>query len=286
MNTQLDPPTVPPLSAAERSRLRNRVMDKVRPAPHHPARRWIAPAVGVAAVATVVAGTLVVTGNRSADPGVAGKPAPSSASTASDIPKVDRGALPPAVLPDLQAACRVYDTKTVKMLWTRQVRGVTSGTTKGVAVAVARGQKIDPPRPNTTTINLGVMFCDTNIPSAAEPVATGGGISVTDEAWTARPTAAQGLVQLCTCGFALSKDRSTLQKFSLFRPRPEIARIEARSVWKGKFGEWTEGVVDGGFAYTQAEAHGKFTNLDHIKQEVRAFDAAGKPVPVNIPWPG
>jgi hypothetical protein len=68
----------------------------------------------------------------------------------------------------------------------------------------------------------------------------------------------------------------------VYRARPEIARVEARSVWKGKFGAWTEGVVSDGFAYTEVQANGKFVLGNHLKQQVRAFDAAGKPVPVNL----
>jgi hypothetical protein len=52
----------------------------------------------------------------------------------------------------------------------------------------------------------------------------------------------------------------------------------------GKAGEWTRGVVDGGFAYTEVQAHGKFTKFtvgQRLKAEIRAFDAAGKPVPVK-----
>ena len=50
MNIRLDPPPVPPLDPARRAQLRNRIMDKSRPAGHHRAPRWIAPAVSVAGV--------------------------------------------------------------------------------------------------------------------------------------------------------------------------------------------------------------------------------------------
>jgi len=79
-----------------------------------------------------------------------------------------------------------------------------------------------------------------------------------------------------------AKDRGTLQTWTLYRARPEIARVEARSVWNGKFGEWTEGVVDNGFAYTEVQVDGMFGHSDQLKQEVRAFDADGKPVPVQL----
>jgi len=55
MNIQLDPPKVPPLTSSQRSRLRNRVMDKSMPGRDHSTRRWVAPMVAVAAVAALVA---------------------------------------------------------------------------------------------------------------------------------------------------------------------------------------------------------------------------------------
>ena len=72
MNTELEPPRVPPLTPAERSRLRNQVMDRSRPTEHRPGRRWLAPAIAVGAVAAVVTGTLVVTQKSPDDAGVAG----------------------------------------------------------------------------------------------------------------------------------------------------------------------------------------------------------------------
>ncbi|WP_020384874.1 hypothetical protein [Kribbella catacumbae] len=296
MNIQLDPPPVPPLSPSKRSRLRNRVMDQARPTTGRSVWRWAAPVIAIGGVAAVVAGTLVVTDKPTADPGVAGTPAPSGVSPASGAPKVDRGAVPAALLPKLQGDCQwPNETENPNLLWTRHVRGITGDSTTAVAVA-SQPKKSDPPpvtrnatgerarrgsSPGSSAYNLGVRLCLTRTPSAGLG-SIGSTVVVANKVWTARPTAAQGLVALDTSGFEMTKNNGTLQLWTLYRARPEIARVEARSVWKGKFGEWTEGVVDGGFAYTEVQTRGKFVNGDHLKQQVRAFDAAGNPVPVKL----
>lgn len=307
MNVQLNPPPVPPLDPSRRSRLRNRVMDQASPTAGRSAWRWAAPVVAIGGVAAVVAGTLVVTNNPTADPGVTGKPSPSVGA-----PKVDRGAVPAALVPQLRKECQwPNETESPELLWTRHVRGITSDSTTAVAVAV-QPKKVGPPAtagPNagkltrggpsstTTAYNLGIRVCVTR---TAKRGPLGSIIVVADKLWTARPTAAQGLLAFPIVGSDRTRDSSkpqtqgpnegpdmtrengTLQTWTLYRARPEIVRVEARSVWQGKFGEWTEGVVDGGFAYTEVQARGEFAIYDELKQQVRAFDAAGKPVPVKL----
>ena len=277
MNLKLDPPPVPPLSSSQRSRLRNRVMAKSQPMDGHSTRRWVAPLVAVGAVAAVVAGTLVITDDQpSSNLGVAGTPDQNSASPASGAPKVDLGAVPRGDLSALGRGCAFPDEDTVKLVWSRHVRGITADSTTSVAVAVnAKGR-------HPASAKLGYRVCMTRTPPSGRLGAAGSGTVVTDKAWTSRPTATQGLLALDANGFEMTADSSTLQLWAIYRARPEIARVEARSVWKGKVGEWTEGVVDGGFAYTEVQAHGKFTNGDHLGQEVRAFDAAGRAVPVKL----
>jgi len=276
MNLQLDPPPVPPLNSSQRSRLRNRVMDKSRPTDDQSTRRWIAPVVAVGAVAAVVAGTLVITGKPSSDPGVAGTPAHNTVSPASGAPKVDLGAVPRRDLSNLGRDCTFPDEKsTVKLLWSRHVRGITKDSAASVAVAAnSTGRHPD-------VAKLGFRVCMMRTPPSGRLGAVGMVAVVADKAWTARPTAGQGLVVLSTNDTDLTADSGTLQSWTIYRARPEIARVESRYVWKGKVGEWTEGVVDRGFAYTEVQAHGKFTNGDRLKQEIRAFDAAGQPVPVK-----
>lgn len=315
MNTQLNPPPVPPLDPSKRSRLRNRVMDQATPTTGRSAWRWGAPVVAIGGVAAVVAGTLVVTDKPTADPGFAGRPGP-NASAASGAPKVDRGAVPAALVPQLRKECQwPNETESPKLLWTRHVRGITSDSTAAVAVAI-QPKKVGPPPTARTTIggrirggpsstttayNLGVRLCVTRTPASARLGSVGTIIVVADKVWETQPTAAQGLVAFDNNGSDRAtdsatpvtsnrkgvpdltrKDSGTLQTWTLYRARPEIARVEARSVWNGKFGEWTEGVVDSGFAYTEVQVEGKFGIGDQLKQQVRAFDADGKPVPVTL----
>jgi hypothetical protein len=276
MNIQLDPPKVPPLTSSQRSQLRNRVMDKSMPGRDPSTRRWFAPVVAVAAVAAVAAGTLVVTSRHSTDPGVAGTPAQTSV----DAPArtgVDLGAVPRADLSGLVGDCTFPDEKgTVKLLWSRHVRGITKDSTASVAVALNAKSR------HPGFAKLGYRFCMTRTPRSGRLGAVGTVGVVADKAWNARPTAAQGLVVLGRNDTDLTADSGTLQAWTIYRARPEIARVESRSVWKGTPGEWTTGVVDKGFAYTEVQAHGKFTNGDRLKVEVRAFDAAGQPVPVKV----
>ncbi|MEU4389683.1 hypothetical protein [Kribbella sp. NPDC023855] len=296
MNTQLNPPPVPPLSQSTRSRLRNRVMDQARPTTGRSVWRWAAPVVAVGGVAAVVAGTLVMSEKPSADPGVAGTPAPSAVSPALGAPKVDRGALSPALLAGIQADCRWPDEpEDAKLLWSRQVRGITTDSTAAVAVAI-QPKKFPPSAeksaarkksglgasPGPSAFELGVRVCMTRTPPSTRLGGAGATVVVADKVWKSQPTAAQGLQALDTNGFAMTENGRTLQLWTLYRARPEISRVEARAVWKGKTGEWTEGVVEGGFAYTEVQLDGKFTLGEHLKQQVRAFDAAGKPVPVKL----
>jgi hypothetical protein len=268
MNIKLDPPPVPPLTSSQRSRLRNRVMDKSMPGRDRSTRRWVAPVVAVGAVAAVVAGTLVITSKPSSDPGVAAPPAPAG---------VDLGAVLRTDVANLGRECTFpKETGTAKLLWSRHVRGITKDSTASVAVAVHASGR------HPAIAKLGYRVCMMRTPPSGRLGAVGTVAVVADKAWNARPTAAQGLVLLGTDDTGLTADNATLQSWSIYRARPEIARVESRYVWKGEVGEWTTGVVDAGFAYTEVQAPGKFKNGDRLKQEVRAFDAAGEPVPVKL----
>ncbi|MGY4765904.1 hypothetical protein ACXC9Q_03180 [Kribbella sp. CWNU-51] len=279
MNIRLDPPPVPPLTSSQRSQLRNRVMDKSMPGRDHSTRRWVAPVVAVAAVAAVVAGTLVITGRPSSDPGVAGTPSqtPTQAQAPARI-GVDLGAVPRGDASRLLSDCtfpRSDKGGVVKILWSRHVRGITRDSTTSVAVALnSRGS-------HPASARLGYRVCMTRVPPSAKLGAVGSVGIVADQAWTARPTAERGLVTLGGSDTDFTNDLGTLQAWTIYRARSDIARVEARYVLNGKAGEWTKGVVDGGFAYTEVQAHGKFTVGQRLKAEVRAFDAAGKPVPVK-----
>lgn len=290
MNIQLDPPPVRPLSPSQLARLRKRVMAKTRPTAEHSTRRWVAPVVAVGAVAAVVAGTLAITDKQPTDPGVAGTaqgskpsgtPFHSNAVPAAGAPKVDLGPVPAAEVAALTWECQFpKETAPAKLLWSRKVRGITTTSTATVAVAVsAHPEGADNPG---SIDKLGMRLCMNRTPASAALGAVGSTGIITDKVWKARPTPEQGLIALDTNGFTTTANNGTAQLWTIYRARTEIARVECRYVWKGKVGEWTEGLVDGGFAYTEVQAHGKFALGEHLKQEVRAFDAAGKPVQVTL----
>ncbi|HZX04604.1 hypothetical protein [Kribbella sp.] len=295
MNLRLDPPQVPPLSTAERTRLRNRVMDQARPSEHRPRRQWIAPLVGVGAVAAVVAGTLVVTHKSPTDVRTAGTPAP-VATRLQGTPEakvgVDRGPVPQAELATIVADCSFPDeTGPAQLVWSRHVRGITKDSTALVALArdtsrptaqstVARGRK---PGPGGAPdfAKLGYRFCMSRVPPSAKLGAIGSVGRVADKTWRAEPTTERGLVTLSTQDGDFTADLTTLQAWRLYRAHPDVAKVEARYVLNGKPGPWTSGVVDGGFAYTEVQARGKFTVGQRLTTEVRAFDAQGKQLPVS-----
>ena len=84
---------------------------------------------------------------------------------------------------------------------------------------------------------------------------------------------------------------------ALHRVHPEISRIESRYVWKGASGKagagkWYQGIVVNGIAYTASSATippGVYVppkadgsgGKGVVKEEIRAFDSLGNPVPVK-----
>jgi hypothetical protein len=289
MNTQLEPPRVPPLSAAERSRLRNQVMDRTRPGDHRPGRRWIAPAVAVGAVAAVVAGTLVVTQKSPDDTGAAGT------STASPEAKVgvDLGPVPQADVAKIVADCQFPDEPgPAQLIWSRHVRGITKDSTALVAVALdTKRATAQPPVINgrrkpggggaPSTAKLGYRYCMTRTPPSGKLGAIGAVGRIDDKAWRTQPTAQRALVALGTTDGDFTNDLTTLQSWRLYRAHPDVAKVEARYVLNGKTGPWTSGVVSDGFAYIEVQANGKFTVGQKLPTEVRAFDAQGHQLPIR-----
>ncbi|WP_433157744.1 hypothetical protein [Kribbella sp. CA-247076] len=297
MNIQLEPPSVPPLTAAERARLRNRVMDRTRPAPYiasRPLGRRLAPVAGIAAVAAVVAGTLVITNGPSDDAGVAGQAAPDAKVG------IDRGAVPQEDLRKLVSECTFPDEKRpTEVLWSRQVEGITQDSR--TLVALARNTSLPAAPPATTPpsrtpgvyprgrvagrmsegLQLGYRFCSVRLPASHELGAIGEVTRIPDAVWQAKPTPQRGLVTLGGNGGHLTANLRTLQASNHYRVLPEVATVEARYVLKDRSGPWTKGVVADGFAYTQVQASGHFTNGQQLRTEVRAFDARGKQIPIG-----
>ncbi|MEV5961408.1 hypothetical protein AB0L70_06560 [Kribbella sp. NPDC051952] len=260
MTTRLDPPTVPPLTTAERSRLRNQVMDRTRPTTHRPATRWIAPMVGVGAVAAVAAGTLVVTNRPPADPGVAG---PATAAT----PTAARSSL--EVVPDAEAAAayekscedrmhRVLE-RPLTIRWARRVPG-QKGTN---ILMIVKGSG-----------KSGIASC----------LAPGGGGVYQQDAlagrWNNPPTQKEGLAGLTSGNSSEEAPKPASRMWTLYRARPEIARIESRMVWNGIASPWQRGYVDSGYAYADNRVDA-VANARTVRQEVRAYDAQDRLLPIQ-----
>jgi hypothetical protein len=287
------------MTPAERSRLRNQVMDRTRSAEHRPGRRWIAPAIAVGAVAAVVAGTLVVTQKSPDDAGVAG----TSAGQATPEAKVgvDLGPVPEADVAKILADCQFPgEGGPAQFVWSRHVRGITNDSSALVALALNTKRATAPPtappaapptvtgrirRPGTggapSTAKLGYRFCMTRLPPSSKLGAIGSVGRVDDKAWRTQPTAQRGLVALGSTDGDFTNDLTTLQTWRLYRASPDVAKVEARYVLNGKTGPWTNGVVDGGFAYIEVQANGKFTVGQRLKTEVRAFDAQSKQISIG-----
>ncbi|TCC07679.1 hypothetical protein [Kribbella soli] len=294
MNTELEPPRVAPLSAAERSRMRSQLMERTRPATRRPARHWVAPMVGVGAVAAVVAGTLVVTQNSPDEPGAAGGSTPLASPEAKV--GVDLGAVPQGDVAKIVADCQFPgETGPAQLVWSRHVRGITKDSSTLVALALNTQRATATSAPPTATrggrkpgsggapasAKLGYRFCQTRIPPSGELGAVGAVGRVEDKAWRTQATAQRGLVALGGSDSDFTNNLTTLQAWRLYRAHPDVAKVEARYVLDRKTGPWTNGVVDGGFAYVEVQANGKFRLGQPLKTEVRAFDALGRPVPVG-----
>jgi hypothetical protein len=288
MTTKLDPPPVPPLSPSQREDLRRRVMSGVDEAPRNH-RRWVAPVVAVAAVSGVVAGTLAIT-NR-AEEVLPAPPAAASPSTpVVDKSKIVRVAkdfridLGPATAAEAARAarnCQFPGVKRTSVLWSRKVSTPSPGRpNSGVMVLT----KATPGQPGTT-YKLGLFACF-----------VGGGTSaVRDSAWREQPSAARGGVTLALTGSVAGDGRGgpSLADFqALHRIRPEIARVQSRLVWGDGHGQWIEGVVAGGFAFTHSAAlipSGQYKppagdgqpRPGDPQEEYRAWDAEGRVVPLT-----
>jgi hypothetical protein len=248
-------------------------MDRVQPERHRSRRSWVAPLVGVGAVTAVVAATLVITNRPQADPGVAGTPTPLTSPEAKV--GVDLGTVSKADVAKLMAACRLPgDARAAELVWSRRVRGITKGSTELVAALETKGATAKRPTTAPAGAELGGRVCTARLlPDGGHALAAG---RVYDNTWRTRPTAKRPMVALEQSPGQFSNDLHTLQAWALFRALPDVATVEARYVLNGRPGPWTKGVVDGGFAYTQVQAYGKFTPGQGMQTEVRAFDAQGR----------
>lgn len=290
MTAKLDPPPVAPLSPSRRDDLRHRVMTATDPVARSTGhRRWAAPVIAVAAVGAVVAGTLVVSGQLG-ETGVqpaAGPSTPVSTPSATPpvskptvtpwLPKVDLGPVSPAEAARAAKACKLTGAQQVNALWSRRVAiPGTAGPKSGVVVLT----KSTPGQPGGT-YDEGIFTC----------FAQGAGAAVHDSDWKKRTTPSKPAVLLSGMGHVGGTgDRQSAYASSetLLRVNPRITRIESRYVWAKGQGRWTQGAVADGFAYTHSTAvipPGQYQPTpdgeSDLRQQYRAYDATGKPVPIN-----
>ncbi|TDW22181.1 hypothetical protein [Kribbella kalugense] len=261
MNLRLDPPPVPPLDPARRAQLRKQVMDKSRPAGHPPARRWIAPAIGVGAVAAVVAGSLVITNRPPTAPDGAG---PATAAT----PTAPRTGL--EVVPDAEAAAAFAKAcergghtrldRPLTIIWARRVPGANPRNTDVLMILKGSGAS-------------GLATC-------LAPSGAGGWEKYPSPRWVTLPTQNEGLAGLTSGSSSLSAPKPASRMWKLYRARPEVARVESRLVWKGTTSPWQQGYVDSGYAYADNRVN-VAVSLSTVRQEVRAYDAQGRLLPIE-----
>ncbi|MGC4941476.1 hypothetical protein [Kribbella sp. DT2] len=297
MTSKLDPPHVPPMGPSEREHLRRQVMNAADPVARSTGhRRWAAPLIAVAAVGGVVAGTLVI-GNQVAETGVqpaAGPSTPDAAPSTPDagtstsakpkptiapwLPKVDLGPVSAAEAARAAKKCALPGAKKTDALWARRVAipGAV-GTPSGVVVLTKR----TPGQPGGF-YDQGLFTC----------FAGGAGAAVRDEKWnkqTSPGTPAILLAGMGEVGGTTDQKPSSVSSETILRVHPRIVRIESRYVWSKGHGQWTQGAVAGGFAYTHSTAvipPGQYVprpdSNSNLQQEYRAFDANGKLIPLEL----
>jgi hypothetical protein len=97
--------------------------------------------------------------------------------------------------------------------------------------------------------------------------------------WAQQPTERHGVTELGSFSGDHGPTNMYFQQWTVYRARPDIARIEARYVWKTGAGPWIGGVVAAGFAYTDVRGI-PVPDATGLTRQVRAFDAQGRRVPV------
>ncbi len=281
MNTQLEPPKVPPLTPDRRARLRARVLDQDSLSAQPQARRrWIVPAVAVAAVGAVVAGSVAVTNRPEVlpTPQVAASPTPTVDKSTivkkvEDYAKnIDLGPVPAAEAAALAKNCTlVRPAKSTDVLWSRRVQAPPpSQLGAGVVLLV----KSSPGQPGTV-YRQGVTAC-LGSSSAA----------VRDTDWKRRPTRSNALITLGGTGAAASADagRPAFADYrGLYRAHADVVRVKSRLVWPKGRGEWFDGVVEDGYAFTHSQGEvPKGTPAEAgLDVEIKAYDAGGRELSVR-----
>jgi hypothetical protein len=269
MNLDLDPPPVPPLSPAQRARIREQIMQS--PVGRTP-RRWAVPIAAVTAVAAVIAG-VTFAGRHGVDtaPPITNLPVP-------DAIKVDLGPADAGELAKLKRTCQTGFRQTPgEVLWSRKVKRFASISKEKNLTGVVALMKVSQPKARPGH-SLGVLFC----------TADGSGHGVLDSNWTANPSPAQGMLaidELTHVEAGMPPNGAPMlevnEAWGMYRVRPEIARIQSRLVWADGSTPWYEGVVLDGIAYAVAADTITKSPKPHAVREFQAFDNHGRPVPLN-----
>jgi hypothetical protein len=282
VNTQLEPPKVPPLTPDRRARLRARVLDQASLSAQPQARRrWVVPAVAVAAVGAVVAGSVAVA-NRPNEvlpaPQVAASPTPTPTVDKNTTVKVqkdfqiDRGPVPAAEAAALAKNCTlVRPAKSTEVLWSRRVQAPPPSQ---LGTSVVLLVKSSPGQPGTV-YRQGVTAC-LGSSSAA----------VRDTDWKRQPTRSNALITLGGTGAAASADagRPAFAEYrGLYRAHADVVRVKSRLVWPKGRGEWFDGVVKDGYAFTHSQGEVPKGTLAEagLNVEIKAYDAGGRELSVR-----
>jgi hypothetical protein len=157
-------------------------------------------------------------------------------------------------------------TAPIEVIWARRVRGIKQADR--TIVMLVKG-----PAKSNGYYDQGIAVCQ---PASAMS-------SVRDTDWAKQPTQAQGLSLLSGSGFSekgAAGKPVQAESWSVYRARPEIARIESRFVWKNGTGPWTKGVVEGGYAYTDSRVRSEAAIPGEPTEQLRAYDAKGNLIPV------
>ncbi|TDD58671.1 hypothetical protein E1263_18360 [Kribbella antibiotica] len=274
MNTDLEPPTVPAMTPDQHDRLRRQLLQKTRPAVRRtPA--WAAPLVAVGAVAAIVAGTIAVVqhpqGEQAPVAGTSSKDPKSDKQPASPVPPQSDKILPfptavdlgPVSAADAAAAAKSCNVPgadgALQVLWSRRLKGPKPGSSF-VQLVVARAKS---PKGQVFAVcqqGLGVHV-------------------IPNQDWIKAATSTQAVAAVIGSSWSTQPTKMYFQRWTLYRAEPNVARIESRYVWRGGASAWITGAVADHFAYTDSRAIPVGPNSGTPTEQVRAFDAQGRPVP-------
>ncbi|GAA1717333.1 hypothetical protein GCM10009745_77570 [Kribbella yunnanensis] len=280
MSTDLEPPTVPPLSPDQHDRLRRQLMQKTRPAVRR-TRAWAAPLVAVGTVAAIVAGTITVVQHPRTEQDPAASPSPSQKVESSKLPTsvkppqsaiilpfpddVDLGPVSAADAAEAAKSCHVPGggPGALNVLWSRRLKGAAPGSSF-IHLVVQGAER------STGPYSQVLAVCQQGI----------GVYMIQDSYWTKAATSKRAVEAFVGSSWSTQPTRMYFQHWTMYWARKDVARIESRYVWPGGSSAWIKGVVDGHFAYTDSRGIPVGKKPFNPTEQIRAYDAQGRPVPI------